>query len=140
MPWCDKFEELYIPFFGFYFFFFSAYHSDEALTDMGVSMHTEVKSLNAAVIIQSLTSVHTLLTPRVQLGLCTTGLTDWVSLQWVLLVESLYSGSYLWSFFTVGLTDWFSWIFLPQVLNLNFRSHVTNSSHTIGSLYHESFD
>ena len=120
-------------FFDYYFFFFSGYQSDEVLTDMAVSMHTE-KSLNAAVIIPSLTCVHTLLTPRVQLGLCTTGLTDWVS----------YSGSYWWSlftagltygvFFTVGLTDWVSWIFLPQVLNLNFRSHVINSSRTIGSL------
>ena len=88
-------------FFDYYFFFFSGYQSDEVLTDMAVSMHTE-KSLNAAVIIPSLTCVHTLLTPRVQLGLCTTGLTDWVSLQWVLLVESLYSGSYLRSFFYSG--------------------------------------
>ena len=129
-----------MPIFGFYFFFFfPAYHSDEAMTDLGVSMHTEVKSLNVAVIIQSLTFVHTLLTPRVQLGLCTTGLTDWVSLQWVLLVEYLYSGSYLWSLFTVGLTDWFFWIFLTPVLNLNFRSHVINSSRTTGSLYRESY-
>ena len=134
----------------FFFFFIPAFHSDEAMTNLGVSMQTEVRSLNVAIIIQCLTFVHTLLTPRVQLGLSvppvlltgslysgsywfrslysgsywlglfTVVLTD--SLQWVLLMEFLYSGSYWLGLFTVGLTDRVSlqWVLLIGSLYSGF--------------------